>query len=116
MDFKQFNKKNFKTIDWGIDTKDLPFTKLVNYQDGQIINVKGFFFIKDTFNGGLQLVLISANALINCPKHLVETIKELLKDDNAVDSIKNGECSVKVKHYKGKGIAKDKDLATFEFV
>lgn len=117
MDFTKYNKSNYKIIDWEIDTKDFQFTKLSNFSDGEKINVNGFFFLKDNFNDGLQLIMIARNSLINCPKHKVETVKEMLQDDDTIQAIKKGECNIIVKHYTGKkGASKGKDCVTFDFI
>lgn len=114
MNFTQFNKNQFKKIDWQIETKEYCFKKLSEYGNNAIINVKGFFFMKTNF--GLQLIAIDEQnkTLVNLPCNKQETISNLLKDDNAINAIKNGECFIQVRSYHSKKY--NKECFTFDFV
>lgn len=102
MDFTKINKNQFEKIEWGIDTKDFVFKKIKDiYEDTNIVQVFGFFFTKSK-DYGLQPNAILKDCLLNLPTHQKETISELLKNKEAVEAIKRGECSLKFRQYQSK--------------
>ena len=102
MNFTQFNKNNFEKIEWNIDTKNFVFKKINNiYEETNVVQVFGFFFVKSE-NYGLQPVAILKDCLLNLPTHKRDIISEMLKNSDAVNAIKNGECSLTFRQYKSK--------------
>lgn len=102
MDFTKINKNQFEKIEWGIDTKDFVFKKIKDiYEDTNIVQVFGFFFTKSK-DYGLQPNAILKDCLLNLPTHQKDTISELLKNKEAVEAIKRGECSLKFRQYQSK--------------
>lgn len=89
------------TVDWGIDTKAMPFKKTSQVELGKEYNLRGFFITPD--NGyGKGAVLISDDFLLNAPTRLVETITEMLNDTEVVDAVKAGQCAFKVYTFESK--------------
>lgn len=102
MNFTQLNKNNFQKIEWGVDTKNFVFKKIKDlYEETNVVQVFGFFFVKSK-NYGLQPVAILKDCLLNLPTHKRDVISELLKNPDAVNAIKNGECSLTFRQYKSK--------------
>ena len=102
MDFTQFNKNTFEKIEWGVDTNGFVFKKIKDiYEETNVIQVFGFFFVKSE-NYGLQPVAILKDCLLNLPTHKRDIISKMLKNPDAVNAIKNGECSLKLREYKSK--------------
>ena len=102
MDFTKLNKNNFEKIEWGVDTKGFVFKKIADiYEETNTVQVFGFFFVKSE-NYGLQPVAILKDCLLNLPTHKRDVISEMLKNSDAVNAIKNGECSLTFRQYKSK--------------
>ena len=102
MNFTQFNKNNFEKIEWGVDTNGFVFKKIKDiYEEKNVVQVFGFFFVKSE-NYGLQPVAILKDCLLNLPTHKRDIISEMLKNPDAVNAIKNGECSLTFRQYKSK--------------
>ena len=102
MNFTQFNKNTFEKIEWGVDTNGFVFKKIKDiYEENNVAQVFGFFFVKSE-NYGLQPVAILKDCLLNLPTHKRDIISEMLKNPDAVNAIKNGECSLTFRQYKSK--------------
>ena len=102
MNFTQFNKNTFEKIEWGVDTNGFVFKKIKDiYEVTNVVQVFGFFFVKSE-NYGLQPVAILKDCLLNLPTHKRDIISEMLKNPDAVNAIKNGECSLTFRQYKSK--------------
>lgn len=102
MDFTQFNKNTFEKIEWGVNTNDFVFKKIEDiYEETNVVQVLGFFFVKSK-NYGLQPVAILKDCLLNLPTHKRDIISEMLKDKEAVKSIKKGECGLVFRQYRSK--------------
>ena len=114
MDFTKLNKNNFEKIEWNVNTKDFTFKKLSDFYNQGItaIRVLGFFFVKSE-NYGLQPVAILKDCLLNLPTHKRDIISEMLKNPDAVNAIKNGECGLKLREYRSKY---NKICYDFEFI
>lgn len=103
MNFTQYNKNTFKKIEWKVNTKDFTFKKLSDFFSHGVktIQVFGFFFTRSE-NYGLQPIAITKDCLVNLPTHKKDVILEMLKNDDCVNAIINGECSLKLREYKSK--------------
>lgn len=102
MNFAKLNKNNFEKIEWNVNTKDFVFKKIADfYQHTKTVTVYGFFFVKSQ-NYGLQPVAILKDCLLNLPTHKRDIISEMLKDNDAITAIKNGDCSLVFKEYSSK--------------
>lgn len=103
MDFTHFNKNSFEKIEWKVNTKDFTFKKLSDFfsQGVKTIQVFGFFFTKSE-NYGLQPVAITIDCLVNLPIHKRDVISDMLKNEDCVNAIRNGECGLKLREYNSK--------------
>lgn len=103
MDFTHFNKNSFEKIEWKVNTTGFTFTKLSDFYSHGIktLQVFGFFFTKSE-NYGLQPVAITKDCLVNLPMHKRDVISDMLKNEDCVNAIRNGECSLKLREYNSK--------------
>lgn len=114
MNFNSYNKNTFEKIEWGVDTKNFKFKKLADIANAgvKIVTVYGFFFTKSE-NYGLQPIAIAKDCLLNLPTHKKDVISDMLKNADAVNAIKRGECSLKLREYQSKY---NKTCYDFDFV
>ena len=89
MGISKFNKG--KKIDWGIDTKSLPFKKTSEVELNKTYDVKGCFITPDK-GFGKGAVLISDGFLLNIPARYVNDINNIVADAEVVEDIKAGKC------------------------
>lgn len=102
-----FATKFNKGQSFNIDTRDFKYVKMselyaergadaTNYVDGMFIH---------TSKLGTQPVFIdTANRiLVNAPAHLVDTVREILNDPEAVNDIKAGKVGYKIREYDSHG-------------
>ena len=106
MSFAKKHKKG--AIDWGVDTKDFEYFKLqdlfeMNGADATY-TLKGVFVnrnkpeqqLKDY---GASPVGILEDRLVNLPNHMLQEIEDILKDEEDIESIMNGEAVFKIREY-----------------
>ena len=104
MALKKFNQN---VINWEIDTKDFPYRKLQELEEGKSYSLRGCFISPD--NGyGEGAVLISDDALINIPQRYVQMVQMIRDDSEAVEQIKAGHAgfhytTFQPKNHKNKG-------------
>lgn len=98
--FKKFNK-NGDVFD--VDT-DREYLRLSDLGNGFIFRVDGFFINPKSKFGKHAVVQADVPFPINIsiPNGLTETFEGILKDKDAVNAIKNGECFMRVKQYTSK--------------
>ena len=89
MGISKFNKGN--KIDWGIDTKSLPFKKTSEVELNKMYDLKGCFITPDR-GYGKGAVLISDGFLLNIPARYVDDINNIIADAETVENIKAGKC------------------------
>lgn len=102
-----FATKFNKGQSFNIDTRDFKYVKMselyaergadaTNYVDGMFIH---------TSKLGTQPVFIdTANKiLVNAPSYLVDTVREILNDPEAVNDIKTGKVGYKIREYDSHG-------------
>ena len=108
------NKFNKGGIDWGIDTRNLPYKELKDYNVDDIITIKGLFINKKG-NFDPHPVAIIDGALLDLPSHLYEAANEILADHEVIEAIKAGKVGVKVRSYDSDKFKK-KDCRSIEWV
>lgn len=95
----RFNKGN--KIDWNYDTKDFEFKAPSEMVLDKVYAMHGCFTTPD--NGyGVGGVIICDDFLMNVPASYVDTVKEVLADEEAVEQIKAGKLGFKVGTYTSK--------------
>ena len=95
------NKFNKGSINWGVDTKDMPYIKLSDLKVGEERPIRGLF-INSKGNFDAHPVAIVNNTLIDLPSHLTDTVNEIVADQEAVEAIKAGKVGIKVREYTAK--------------
>ncbi|MBO5483056.1 MAG: hypothetical protein J5978_07030 [Spirochaetaceae bacterium] len=103
MNFTKYNKNQFEKIEWSKKTEGFSFKKIKDlYEEGvKRVQVFGFFFTKSE-NYGLQPNAILNDCILNLPTHQKDTISEMLKDEDCVKAINNGECTLSFREYQSK--------------
>ena len=102
----KFNNTNV----FGIDTSDYKYTNLTTLYNtdpdtkhkvlGLFINTKGKY-------GAEPNAIIENNLIVNLPRHLLETVNELLDDDRYIDYIKAGHVGFTIYQYHSSKYNKD---------
>lgn len=93
---------NYKRrIDWGIDTKNMNFTKCGEMPQGTPLKLNGVFITPD--NGyGRGAVAILDDTLLNMPQRYVEVVETFLHDDEMVQKIKDGKVAIEISEFFSK--------------
>ena len=89
MGISKFNKGN--KINWGIDTKSLPFKKTSEVELNKTYDLKGCFITPDR-GFGCGAVLITDDFLLNIPGRYIDNINNIMSDPETVEDIKAGKC------------------------
>lgn len=102
----KFNNTNV----FGIDTSDYKYTNLTTLFNtdpdakhkvlGLFVNTKGKY-------GAEPNAIIENNLIVNLPRHLLETVNELLDDDRYIDYIKAGHVGFNIYQYHSSKYNKD---------
>ena len=93
------NKFTFKPVD---DAQYVSLEVLYNKNPDQIHDVKALYINTKSRFGDAPCVVIDSVIIVNLPKHLLETVKEMINDDECVDAINNNEVKFKIYSYKDK--------------
>ena len=102
----KFNNTNV----FGIDTSDYKYTNLTTLFNtdpdakhkvlGLFVNTKGKY-------GAEPNAIIENNLIVSLPRHLLETVNELLDDDRYIDYIKAGHVGFTIYQYHSSKYNKD---------
>ena len=88
-------------IDWGIDTKNMDFTKCGEMQQETPLKLHGVFITPD--NGyGRGAVAILDDTLMNMPQRYVEVVETILADNEMVQEIKDGNVAIEISEFFSK--------------
>ena len=97
----KITKLNHTGIDWGIDTKNMVFTKCGEMPLGTPLELHGVFITPD--NGyGRGAVAILDDTLMNMPQRYVEVVETILDDDEMIEEIKSGKVGIIVSEFTSK--------------
>ena len=97
--FNRGNKFTFKPVD---DAQYVSLEDLYNKNPEQIHDVRALYINTKSKFGDAPCVAIDPVIIVNLPKHLLETVKEMISDDECVDAINNNEVKFKIYSYKDK--------------
>lgn len=110
MSFAKKHKKGL--IDWGVDTKEFEYFKLsdlfkMNGADATYV-LKGVFINKNKPEKqlkefGASPVGILEDKLVNLPNRMLKEVEGILKDEEDIESILNGEAVFKIREYESHG-------------
>lgn len=99
-----------------IDTSNYNYVSLKDVLDetkGKAYPIKGLF-INAKGNFGAEAVAIGDHVLINLPRYVVDSVKEMLDNEIVIDAIKQGRVGIKVHTYRNK-FSKQKDGSIQDF-
>lgn len=115
----KLSAKSKKQVSWGVDTKDAPYIKASELEEGEVYNLLGAFITPDNGYGlgGVLITEVSGEVtLVNTPASAVEIIKEILDDVEIQESIKAGNEGFKVRSYMNTKLKKAKKCFAIDFV
>ena len=95
--FNKGSKFNFKTVD---DPQHVSLEVLYNKNPDQIHDVKALYINTKSRFGDAPCVAIDPVIIVNLPNHLLDTVKEMINDDECVAAINNNEVKFKIYSYK----------------
>lgn len=98
----KYNNKNnlftFKTpIDFEYTTLDVLFNENGNPID-KVYPVKAMFLNRKSMYG-THPVIVTDRELVDLPKHLLDTVKDMIADEECVDAINNGKVGFQIYQY-----------------
>jgi hypothetical protein len=95
----KFNKASF-----GIDTKDYEYIKLAEVAKAsspdEIHPINGLYVHGSALGDSPVVIDVHAKKLVNIPKHMGETFREILADTEAVQAIKDGKVGYTIYTYE----------------
>ena len=101
----KFNKTTF-----GIDTTDFQYTKLADIftsknEGGKDVvhKINGLYVHKSPLGDSPVVIDEENKRLVNLPSHTAETVREILADDEAVQTIKDGKVGYTIYDYESHG-------------
>lgn len=99
---KSFAEKYNRGSQFDVDTTDLEYIKpkelfLANGEDA----VYGLYaiYINENDKFGKAPVYVTADNMVNIPRHMLEVSEEILNDRDAIEEIKSGSVGFKVTQY-----------------
>ena len=106
---KSFASKLNKTT-FGIDTTDFQYIKLADIFNSEneggkdvIHNINGLYVHKSQLGDSPVIIDEKNKRLVNLPSHTAETVREILADDEAVQTIKDGKVGYTIYEYESHG-------------
>lgn len=100
----------FNKVTFNIDTTDYKYTKLsdIFYSSEMggkdvIHQIDGMFINNSQFGESPIFICNKYQYLINLPKHLTNTVKEILQDIEGVEAIKDGKVGFTIYEYESHG-------------
>lgn len=101
----KFNKTTF-----GIDTTDFQYIKLADIFNSEneggkdvIHNINGLYVHKSQLGDSPVIIDEKNKRLVNLPGHTAETVREILADDEAAQTIKDGKVGYTIYEYESHG-------------
>lgn len=101
----KFNKTTF-----GIDITDFQYTKLADIFNSKneggkdvIHTINGLYVHKSQLGDSPVIIDEENKRLVNLPSHTAETVREILADDEAVETIKAGKVGYTIYEYESHG-------------
>lgn len=95
----KFNKASF-----GIDTKDYEYIKLAEVakdsSPDEIHPINGLYVHSSALGDSPVVIDVKDKKLVNMPKHMGETFREILADAEAVQAIKDGKVGYTIYNYE----------------
>lgn len=97
----KFNKSGNKfTFKQGGDVNYLSLDDLYNRSENKIYPVKALYINKKSMFGDSPCVVINEDTTVNLPKHLLDTVIDMINDEECVNAINNNEVKFEIYSYK----------------
>lgn len=97
-------RNKFSKASFGIDTKDYEYIKLAEVAKAsspdEIHPINGLYVHGSALGDSPVVIDIQAKKLVNMPKHMGETFREILADPEAVQAIKDGKAGYTIYTYE----------------
>lgn len=99
----KFNKSGNKfTFRQGENVNYLSLEELYNMSENKIYPVKALYINKKSMYGDAPCIVISEDTTVNLPKHLLDTVIDMINDEECVYAINHYEVKFKIYSYKDK--------------
>ena len=96
----KFNRSGNKfTFKQGENVNYISLEDLFNMSEDKIYPVKVLYINKKSLYGDSPCIVINEDTTVNLPKHLTETVIEMINDEECVNAINNGEVKFLVYRY-----------------
>ena len=96
----KFNRSGNKfTFKQGENVNYVSLEDLFNMSEDKIYPVKALYINKKSLYGDSPCIVINEDTTVNLPKHLTETVIEMINDKECVNAINNGEVKFLVYRY-----------------
>ena len=98
----KFNKGRKFTFEMSDEVNYFSLDVLFDKNPEQIYDVKAFYINTKSKFGNAPCVAIDKDTIVNLPNHLLETVEEMINDEECVNAINNDEVKFKIYSYKDK--------------
>ena len=103
--FSRYNKSNYASIDWGVDTDNFPFVKCSDQELETKIPIFGMFITPDSGYGEGAIVILK-DSLLSLPQRYVQQIKDMMCDGVIVETVKAHKAAVIITTFESKKFKK----------
>ena len=89
------------SIDWGVDTSNMPFVKCSDQPLEEKIPIYGFFITPDSGYGEGAIVILD-HELLSLPQRYVDDIKQFMDDPDVVEVVKDHKACIIITTFESK--------------
>lgn len=104
-----FAKSHAHGAKFSINTEGFEFKKISEFPLNQEITVRGALISKGGKYGD-SASLILDNCFMNVPSHMIDDVKELLSDQEAIDQVEAGLLAVSIYEYEDRNGATQRSI------
>lgn len=104
-----FAKNHAHGAKFSIDTEGFEFKKISEFPLDQEITVRGALISKGGKYGD-SASIITDNCFMNIPNHMIDDVKELLADQEAIDQVEAGKLAVSIYEYEDRNGATQRSI------
>lgn len=101
MGLKNFNGNKFEKIEWNVKTEGFKFKKCSEMELNKEYTVHGLFITKDRGYGYGPAAILD-DCFLNLPTSMLDTVKNILKDEEAIAELKSGNAKIKITSFTSK--------------
>lgn len=108
--FESLNKNN-KKFDFDMTGKSFTYVKPSELNPDEVYTVRMFYVNKKGKYGDAPCAVLDGN-IVNLPSHLLEDVKNIISNPEAVEAVNAGKCGIQSYSYEKDG----KDYYSINFV